>query len=178
MISICTGSIGFVVNVLQDLRISNWIWIIVALMGLSVAQFLAYHHRVNKDRDERQVKEKATTTDYIFIIENRDYWFIENTARLVVKMGFYVSPTMRVESIRLDLMDKSIPSDWTPHGIGGAPEERWIHFDFPDWVTTGEYTAKIIAFAEGVKAESRPFKITFSEERLRHKIDEFESKYR
>jgi len=174
MISAVSGAIGTIVNIWQGFDIPTWVWIALAILGLFIAQFLAFH-KVTVERDELRTRASASTlqsiVSHVFIIEPLDHWFIDITPRLAVQVGFTVSPTMRLESVRLDLMDKSIPSDWSPRSIGGAPEKHFVHFDFPDWVNTGEHTVKLVAFAEGIKSESKAFTITFSQERLLHKVD-------
>lgn len=43
VISFSGGGIGYAVNVWQNSEIPSWVWVIIAILGIFVAQFLAYH---------------------------------------------------------------------------------------------------------------------------------------
>lgn len=49
-VSTTFGALGSVLNIFPSIQIPLWVWIAVALLGIPIAQFLAYH-RIALDRD-------------------------------------------------------------------------------------------------------------------------------
>ena len=62
MISIAGGTIGTVLSIQRDLDIPIWVWVVIVLVGLFVAQFLAFH-KVRVQRDALQDKQSAKQID-------------------------------------------------------------------------------------------------------------------
>ena len=153
------GGLGVGIDAAQGgLDVPIWVWIAIACGGFVVAQFVSFH-KVREQRDELKARIQQSTPSYIFIIEKLGVAFgLPST--LTIRVGITVTPTMSVEDVQLKLLGKSIPSDWRQRQIGGSAESHYVSFVIPDSVKSGEYNVHLVAIADGISTESKPFQIT------------------
>lgn len=162
VISVGGGGLGVASIVSGEaFTVPIWVWVPIIVLGLSVAQFLAFH-RVREERDELKLKVQQVAPSYIFIIENLGKeGFNPTNSTLTIPVGITVTPTMLVEDVQLQLLGKSIPSNWWQRRIGGSGEQHLVSFVIPEQVKSGEHTVHLVAIAEGHTAESKPFLVNF-----------------
>jgi hypothetical protein len=69
---------------------------------------------------------------------------------------------MNVESLELEVLARRIPSDWQSDTVGGGVlYVRYVYFDIPGWVGSGEHVVRFVAFAESKWWRSDDYTIAF-----------------
>jgi hypothetical protein len=80
-----------------------------------------------------------------------------NRQSLTVYEGLRALSPIRVDKIRLSIgRKKIIADDWESHEVAGD-ESRYIYFDRPKWLYSGEYSARLIAYTPEGYSKSDKF---------------------
>lgn len=79
-----------------------------------------------------------------------------DTLLLKILVEFNITANiMRIESIKLNLMGRLIPSNWVSMPVTGT-YTKYIYCKIPKWISAGTHIVKLIASANGEKYESSP----------------------
>jgi hypothetical protein len=73
---------------------------------------------------------------------------------------FNVLATMLIESVKLDILGNYIPDlNWKSMEVNEPQPIGYSYFALPSTITSGQHSAKILAFAEGKWWPSKPFPV-------------------
>jgi hypothetical protein len=82
---------------------------------------------------------------------------------LRIMVGFRTMPDTVVESLRLEVMGKRLPSNWVSREVIDR-EAEYVYFAVPNWVKAKEHKVKLIAFVNGKEQYSNDIVINFPEQ--------------
>lgn len=122
----------------------------------------------------------ATVWAYLFVLPfspvKRRWWYISDKL-VIVNMQYagqeakanakYITvftelrprSSIRVDKIAIEIKRKKIPSfHWQSHNVA-VDEQILVNFERPDWLYTGEYEAKLIAFTPEGRSKSGKFTV-------------------
>ena len=124
--------------------------------------------------DEGSAKAPILPASQLFIdIDGDNYVFAEPGTRghpsstteaslsLRTQVTLHALHDTRVESLELEVLSKRIPSSWNPKMVGPVPTGMYVYFEISDWVSTGEHSVRLVAFADGMWWRSSDHTITF-----------------
>ena len=172
------GTIGAILSIQRGLDVPIWVWVAIALVGLFIAQFLAFH-KIRAERDQLRIESSTAkqVSSRLFSIQYQgDIDFSTPMTRgfpdspsgeklmLRILVGFVAIPAVLVESVTLEVIGKRIPSNWESAGIGQS-YGQYIYFGIPNWVNPGKHSVRLFAFADGKEWSSEEFSVDFPEQK-------------
>lgn len=125
-------------------------------------------------RDEGSAESPILPASQLFIdIDGDDCVFAEPGTRghpsstteaslsLRTQVSLHALHDTRVDSLELEVLGKRIPSSWNPNMVGAVPTVMYVYFEISDWVSPGEHSVRLVAFADGKWWRSSDYTITF-----------------
>ncbi|MBA7658536.1 hypothetical protein ES703_66492 [subsurface metagenome] len=176
---VAAAVIGSILDICTGLTVPVWIWMTIALLGLIIAMFLAFHQvRLSRDRLEEQLDDKRSDTPIlkkpspVLYIEIREHRFSSSATpgfpstkgtviwlRLLVQ--FNAPKTMLIEAIELNLGGKRIPAnDYKSSKLSGISLPTYFYFEIPNSVTPGEHPVQLTVLTDAGEWCSDEFRIT------------------
>ena len=183
MVSLGAAILGLILFIFKGLTVPSWVLIPLALLGLFIAQFLAFHRvRVDRDKLHEQLDDKRSDTSIlkkpspVLYTEIREHQFgssatpgfpsTEGTViwlRLLVQ--FNAPKPMLIEAIELNLSGNPIPAnDYKSSELSGISIPMYFYFEIPNSVTPGEHPVQLTVLTDSGRWCSDESRITFPQQ--------------